>query len=694
MSLPADEVRRLAQPLALVPGVGSSSAGLLERIGLRRAVDLLFHFPRRYEDFTETQEIKDLNVGHLTQVIGTVKEVEAHVSEAGRHVLYLLVEQDRQYLRAVFFNQPFLENRFRAGQKIMLRGTVSERGARLQMVQPKTQVLDPNQPLPTGKLLPVYGLTEGLKQRQMRQLVEANLNYVIDEIQEAFPEELRHRLGLLDIHSAIRQIHFPDSHEQAAQAHRRLAFQELFVLQIALAMRRHQLAETCSAPRIELTPLIRDRIMGRFPFELTDSQLAAFEQIAADMNREVPMNRLLQGDVGSGKTAVAVGALLLCVACGFQAVFMAPTEILARQHERTLLKWLKASRVRIELWTGSVGHKSQLAERIASGGVDIVVGTQAIVSGRLKFQNLGLAVVDEQHKFGVKQRAMLKALSDRDPHYLVMTATPIPRTISMTVFGDLDVSTIIQPPDMRAVVHTYIGSSDQREKWWEFVAKKLREGRQAYVIAPLVDGDDNLEISSAERLFESLVNGPLEAFRVDLLHGRQSAEEKDAALTAFAMGKTQVIVATSVVEVGIDVPNATVMTIESAERFGLSQLHQLRGRIGRGQHPGFVCAFSTSDDQVDNERLKAFAETNEGFKLAEIDMRLRGPGNLFSTEQTGFPPLRIASLVDDVDLLELSRNEAAPFIADDPELARPEHARLRELVATRYGATLDISDVG
>ncbi len=657
-------------------------------------MDLLFYFPRRYEDFTEVQAVSQLQVGHLAQVVGTVREVESHVAESGRHVLYVLVEQDRHYLRAIFFNQPFLDGRFRAGQVLQLRGTVSERGGRLQMTQPRTQILESNQATTVGKLLPVYGLTEGLKQRQLRLMVEKTIEYAIDEIEEALPGELRESLQMSDIHSALRNIHFPENAEQAAAAHRRLAFQELFILQLALAMRRHHLMSQPTAPAIELTPKIRDRIFGRFPFELSPSQLKAFEEIAADMSRNVPMNRLLQGDVGSGKTAVAVAAILLAVAQGHQTVLMAPTEILARQHERTLQQWLRSSRVRIALWTGSVGHRASLAERIAAGEFDIVVGTQAIVQGSLKFPQLGLAVVDEQHKFGVRQRALLKTLSDHDPHYLVMTATPIPRTISMTVFGDLDVSLLERPENLRGTVHTYIGIFDQREKWWEFVAKKLREGRQGYVIAPLVSGDEDLKVSSAERLYESLSNGPLEAFRLDVLHGRQSAEEKDAALRAFAMGKTQVIVATSVVEVGIDVPNATVMTIESAERFGLSQLHQLRGRIGRGQHPGFVCAFSTSDEAIENERLKAFAEHQDGFELAEIDMKLRGPGNLFSTAQTGFPPLRIADLVADAELLTMSREIAKPFIENDPSLEQPEHRRLKQLVTAKYGAALDLSDVG
>ncbi len=689
----------LWQPVEQFPGVGSAMGRALKRLRLEKAVDLLFYFPRRYEDFLEIVPLAQLQEGKLAEVIGTIREIDQHVADSGRHVLYLLVEEAKHYLRVVFFNQPFLVQKFQRGQRVLLRGTPQSRGGRMQMVQPRFQILDPQQPVPTGRILPVYGLTEGLKQRQLRWLLERAVDRLVGLIDEAFPMALRQQLELLDIQSALRQIHFPETREQAEAARRRLAFQELFILQLALATRRHRLQQNPTAPTIVMTPQIRDRIVGRLPFKLTESQTVAIEEIARDMARSVPMNRLLHGDVGSGKTAVAFAAMLNCVAAGYQAVLMAPTEILAQQHTQTMSHWLLNSRVRLESWTGSTSHRHQLAERIAAGQIDIVIGTQAIIQGALKFKNLGLAVIDEQHKFGVNQRALLKRLADRDPHYLVMTATPIPRTISMTVFGDLDVSTLIRPDHLKPLVHTYLGTPENREKWWAFVRKKLHEGRQAYVIAPRVAAEGGetspgSAVSNAEQLYESLVHGPLEAFRVDLLHGRLSAEEKETALRGFALGKTQVLVATSVVEVGIDVPNATVMTIESAERFGLSQLHQLRGRVGRGHHPGFVCAFSTSDDAADNQRLQAFAEIQDGFQLAEIDLQLRGPGNLFSAEQTGFPPLRIADLTNDQGLLETSRQSATDLIAADPELVLPEHLRLRELMTARYGKYLELSAVG
>lgn len=684
----------LLTPLRHLTGVRADWIPALDRLELHTVADLLFYFPRRYEEIQEVVPIGALTVGQSASVVGVVKEVDQSISETGRHTFYMLLEQDRHYLRAIWFNQPFLVEKFRAGQRLFLRGTVSERGGRLQMVQPRWMIVSGDQGPPSAGLLPVYGLTEGLKQRDLRRLSRRVVEQFASQVEEALPESLREAWQLCGIHQALEGIHFPTTHEARAAAERRLVFQELFVLQLALARRRHDLRADPTAPPLELTPKIRERILCRLPFELTESQVKAFAEIAADMARAVPMNRLLHGDVGSGKTAVALCAMLLAVAHGYQAALMAPTEILVRQHERHVRDLLAGSRVRLCAWTGSTSHRQQLAQRIESGEMDLVVGTQAIVQSELKFAKLGLIVIDEQHKFGVRQRARLKDLSAGTPHYLVMTATPIPRTISMTVFGDLDVSTLTMPAGMRAPIHTYLGDDSQREKWWAFVAKKLREGRQAYVIAPLVDAGEDSPWDSAERLYESLVHGPLESFRVDVLHGRQSPEEKDAALRAFAAGHTQVIVATSVVEVGIDVPNATVMTIESAERFGLSQLHQLRGRVARSQHPGFVCAFSASDQPRDNERLKAFAEVSNGFELAEIDMQLRGPGNLFSTEQTGFPPLRIADLVRDAEMLELARAHAAKLIESDPKLERPEHDRLRRLVQSRYGEALQISDVG
>jgi ATP-dependent DNA helicase RecG len=544
-------------------------------------------------------------------------------------------------------------------------------------------------------LLPVYRLTDGVNQKQMRKIIASAIEQCAHLVTEAFPESLRQRAEVIGISEAISQIHTPLNEEQLKAARQRLVYQELFILQLALAIRRHRVRSRQVAPALEMTPKIKSRILGRLPFQLTETQRIAFAEIAADMANPFPMNRLLHGEVGSGKTAVALCAMLVAVAHGHQAVLMAPTEILARQHLRTVRELLHRSRVRIELWTGSVkaAKRREVAAAVESGEVNIVIGTQAVVASQLPFEKLGLVVIDEQHKFGVKQRAVLKH-SGPDPHYLVMTATPIPRTVSMTLFGDLDVSTLERTSGVGQKVNTYLGSESSREKWLDFVRKKLREGRQAFVIAPLVDGDEDQPLSSAERMFESLSNGPLEEFRLDILHGRQSMDEKEASMLDFESGKTQVLIATTVVEVGINVPNATIMTIESAERFGLSQLHQLRGRVSRGQHPGYVCLFASADNAEQNERLTAFAETDNGFDLAEKDLEIRGPGNLFSAQQSGFPPLMIADLVRDTEPLKRAFPDARTLISESPELEGEQYQRLKQLVYARYGRSLDISDVG
>jgi ATP-dependent DNA helicase RecG len=457
---------------------------------------------------------------------------------------------------------------------------------------------------------------------------------------------------------------------------------------------QHQVGFRATA--IVVTPEIHSRILRLFPFELTLGQQTAIGDVAADIASEIPMNRLLQGDVGSGKTVVAVYALLACVACGHQAALMAPTEILARQHAETLGGLLQASRVRHVLLVGGLSAKERAAALadIAAGDVDLVIGTHALLQQDVQFAKLGLVVIDEQHKFGVRQRAVLRH-GEQSPHYLVMTATPIPRTVSMTMFGDLDVTTLHEMPPGRQEVRTYVVGPAEQARWWNFVRGKLRAGQQAYVVAPLVDESQNVAADSVAEAFERLTNGELAEFRVAVIYGRMTPAEKEQAMAEFHKGKTQVLVSTSVIEVGVDVPNACVMVIASPERFGLAQLHQLRGRVGRGTLAGF-CGLLADDSMVPQARarLDAFAKTSDGFQLAEMDFEIRGPGDLFGTQQHGLPPLRIADLRRDLPVLEEARREAQQLFAADPGLARPEHARLRRQMLVRYAAALELSDVG
>jgi ATP-dependent DNA helicase RecG len=675
--------------------VGPQRAELLARLGLKTAGDLLFFFPRDYQDLSELRTIDQLTEGTPVSVCGHVEEVDLRNTGVGRSVLGVLLRQGTQYLRAVWFNQPFQRERFSVGQRVLLSGVPRCRGLRWEMAHPRVQLLPEDEDPLAGHIAPIYPLTEGIHQGLMRRIVHAVAEQYAGVVDEAFPQDLLARFDLCSIHEALREIHVPTSRSALDRARHRLVYQELLVMQLALAWRRIRLRQQRRAPSLSATTKIDARITRLYPFELTPDQRQAIREVACDMEREYPMNRLLHGEVGAGKTAVAQYALLLAVAHGYQAVLMAPTEILAKQHARTLQRDLQHSHVRIGLLTGSLtaARRSQVLEAIATQQLDLIIGTHAVLQPDVRFARLGLVVIDEQHRFGVQQRAALRQ-AGLDPHYLVMTATPIPRTVSMTLFGDLDVSTLRQGPPGRPAVHTYIAGPNERAKWWDFFRRKLREGRQGYVITPLVDDSASTTLASVEKCLEQFVNEELEAFRVDFVHGRQNSQEKDAVMEGFRAGKTQVLVATSVVEVGVDVPNATLMTIENGERFGLAQLHQLRGRISRGSHPGYLGVFAQPANEDAQKRLDAFCRVLDGFELAEIDFQLRGPGNLLGHEQHGMPPLRIADLQRDGDVVQRARADAQTLMETDPELQDRSLARLRRLVLARYGQVLELGDVG
>ena len=692
---PQDALQRLTTPIQFVKGVGPQLAPLLERLELRTASDLLFCFPRDYHDASRLLAIPDLQEDEPASVCGVVEEIDMQNTGTGKTLLGVLIRQDRWYLRALWFNQPYMRERFRRGHRVLLSGTPRFNGGRWEMVHPRVELLEGDRQPTSGSILPLYPLTEGLKQSHLRRVIGLAVDSYASCLEEVFPAAYLDAHGLLPIQAAVQQIHVPRDTASLAQARRRFIYQELLVLQLALALRKQQRGTRSQTPPLPINAKIDARIRRLFPFELTPAQQQALQEITADMARPTPMNRLLQGDVGSGKTVVAEYSMLLAVAHGFQAAMMAPTEILARQHAATLQRDLRESRVRIRLLTGSLSaaQRRQALAQIAAGEADLIVGTHALLQENIDLAKLALVVIDEQHKFGVNQRAALRRVG-ADPHYLVMTATPIPRTISMTLFGDLDVSLLREGPPGRAVVHTYLGTESQRGRWWEFFRKKLREGRQGYVIAPHVEASEDESVASVRQTFATLTSGELADFRLALMHGRLSADEKESVMGDFHRGQTQVLVATSVVEVGIDVPNATLMTIEDGERFGLAQLHQMRGRVSRGVHPGFVCVFAELKTEQARQRLEAFSRSNDGFELAETDFRLRGPGSLFSFQQHGLAPFRIADLVRDADVLAEARRDAQALVFDGALLAQPEFARLRQMVNRRYGQALELADAG
>jgi ATP-dependent DNA helicase RecG len=728
----------LGTDIQFVPGVGASRAEMLRRLGVRTAGNALFFFPRGYEFPAQWTPINELRDGQPASLVGRITEVEVRSRTPGKSVFGALVENQQGAVRLLFFNQPGRAEQLRRGSLVMVSGIPKLAGFRMEFIHPRVSILDDEETVPAGQILPIYPLVEGLRQSDLRKVTAKVVEGLSDSIDEVLDEPLRELAAsridgtlpgvtpaLPGITTALREIHRPSGKEGLEAARRRLIFQELFVLQLALALRRRRLTTALSAPPLTPTPLIDARIRNRFPFELTPDQVTAIGDVGRDMARQFPMNRLIQGDVGSGKTVVAQYALLLAVAHGYQAVMMAPTEVLARQHHQTLTKALAHSRVRIGLLCGSLTppQRREVLQQIAAGEIDVLVGTQALLYGEVRFAKLGLCVIDEQHKFGVAQRKALRR-GDLDPHYLVLSATPIPRTITMTLFGDLDVSTLRQKPPGRGVVHTYLAEEAWRDRWWRFVSQRLDEGRQAFVVTPRVRSDkasstteaeltDPLalasvaapedlaaesstaeDVSSAIETFERLREGPLADYRVDLLHGRMTTQEKTAAMERFAQGRTQVLVTTTVIEVGIDVPNATVMTILGAERFGLAQLHQLRGRVSRGSHEGHVGLFTDAKTSpAENERLQTFAETTDGFAIAEADFRLRGPGDLLGKRQSGMPTMRIADLSRDERILIVAREIAQETIDVDPELSAPSAASLKQQVLRRYGEVLDLGDV-
>lgn len=702
----------LGSPAASIAGIGNLRAQLIQRLNLRTAGDMLFFFPRDYEFPAPPCRIDQLKEGVEASLIGTIADVELRSSSPTRSILGAVLENETGAIRIVFFNQPFRAEQLTYGRKLMIQGTPKVSGMGLQMSHPKITYLDKTDgEIETPRILPIYPLTEGMKQHEIRRIIQLVIEPLADDLPEVLPTELRDlatqrlraaefslQLPLLEINQAIKQIHWPDDKDHLKAARMRFVFQELLVMQLALATRRKSLQDSMQSVSMETSNLLDTRIINRFPFELTDDQRSAMRQISEDMSRKYPMNRLLQGDVGSGKTVVAIYGMMLAVGNKQQAALMAPTEVLARQHYETLTRMLADSRVTIGLLCGSLSAKERrdTLAAVAGGEVDLIVGTQSLLHG-IEFANLGLCVIDEQHKFGVGQRGSFRS-GGVDPHYLVMSATPIPRSVAMTVFGDTELTTLREKPPGRGTVKTYLGRGQWTQRWWGFVKQRLDEGRQAYVVAPRVasssDSDEDEDVSSVLTVFKELSQKQFADYSVALLHGKMPNDEKQRIMESFADGEIDLLVTTTVIEVGIDVPNATVMTIMSAERFGLAQLHQLRGRISRSSHTGHVCVFTSGEQNPDEiERLKTFETVHDGFELAEADFKLRGPGDVLGWRQSGMPAMRIADIVEDIDVLQVARQIAQDIIDQDPKLESESYQSLRKQMMRRYASTLNVGDV-
>jgi len=689
---PAEEPSGLNAPVTVMRGVGERQARRLARLGLRTIRDLLYFLPRRYDDFSNLKTINRLEYGEEVTIVAQVERAETRQTRRGSAIFKAVLSDGTGFIEATWFNQPYLAERIRHGRQIVISGRVDEYLGRLCFTSPEWEPLR-KELLHTGRLVPVYPLTEGVSGRWLRQLIKKTVDYWAPRLPDHLPPAVREEHDLPDLGTALRQAHFPDSHDFLRKARYRLAFDELFVFQLGLLRQRHLWR---SAPGRQLP--IDDESLQAFvlslPFRLTGAQQRALGQIVADIRSPYPMNRLLQGDVGSGKTVVAAAAMALVVAAGAQAAMMAPTEILAEQHHETLKRLFAEFPGRqpsIRLLTGSVtgAEREEVYAGLADGSVDIVVGTHAIIQQGVTFRDLALAVIDEQHRFGVRQRAALRQ-KGYNPHLLVMTATPIPRSLQLTIWGHLDVSVIDEMPPGRQPVTTRVILPRERERAYAFLRSQVEKGRQAFIICPLVEESEKIEARAAVEEYERLRKVIFPDLRLGLLHGRMKSEEKEAVMSAFARGELDILVATSVVEVGIDVPNATVMLIEGAERFGLAQLHQFRGRVGRGEHPSYCLLVSESASPEAQERLTAVEATTDGFALAQKDLELRGPGEFLGTRQSGLPDLKMASLTD-LRLLETVREAARRFFEEDPELSRPEHRLLARRVADMWKGEGEVS---
>jgi ATP-dependent DNA helicase RecG len=700
----------LASALQYLKGVGPRRAADLQRAGLHTVEDLLYRFPIRYEDRGSFQTIASLRPGMTASVAGEVVSSGVRPTRRPRFRIFeLLVRDGTGSLRAVWFNQPFLADVFHPHQRVILFGELELSSHGLQLQNPQYEVLrgdeavdgsdEPaaaaadEETIHTGRIVPVYEKTGTLTAKMQRVLVHHALGGLPGTLPDPIPAATRARLGLVERRAALQAVHFPPEDGDVGQlnafrspAQRRLIFEEFFLFQLGLVLRKRR-AEAEQKPRaVQIDDRIRDAVRRILPFRLTGDQRTAIAEIVADMQRASPMNRMLQGDVGSGKTIVALMAAIVAMENRFQVAFMAPTEILAEQHFITIRRLLERSRFRMALLTGATParQRREIQAELAGGSLQLVVGTHALVQDPVGFHELGLIIIDEQHRFGVMQRATLRA-KGLQPDVLVMTATPIPRTLALTTYGDLDVSTMKEMPPGRHPIQTTARPEGRREEIYAFIRQQIDAGRQAYVIYPLIEESEKVDLRAATEMADHLAQDVFQGYRVALLHGRLKQDAKDRVMGAFARGEYDILVSTTVVEVGVDVPNASVMLVEHAERFGLSQLHQLRGRVGRGPHQSYcVLLYQSPLTDQGRERLKALTETADGFVIAERDLALRGPGDFFGTRQSGMPTLRVGDLLRDHALMEEARREAVAAL-DDPAQAAELAALVRGTWEQRFG---------
>ena len=680
----------LDTPLQYLKGVGPRRAADLQRVGLTSVEDLLYRFPTRYEDRGAFQTIASLRPATAASVAGEVLSCGVRPTRRPRFKIFeMLVRDATGVLRAVFFNQPFLSDVFHPHQRVILFGRLELTPHGMQMQNPQYEIVKQDtdtdggaegddETLHTGRIVPVYEKTGTLTTKMQRAIVHRALADLPSEIIDPLPPDVRARQQLVDRRAALFDVHFPPAgtpiellNAFRTPAQQRLIFEEFFLFQLGLVLRRRKSLEERKARSVVVTDEIREAARRVLPFKLTGDQKTVIAEIVEDMKRPQPMNRLLQGDVGSGKTIVALIAALVAMENGFQVAFMAPTEILAEQHFITIRRLLEASRFRVALLTGATPARKrrEMQAELGAGSIHLAVGTHALVQDPVGFHDLGLVIIDEQHRFGVMQRATLRA-KGLHPDVLVMTATPIPRTLALTTYGDLDVSVMRDMPPGRQAIKTIAKPESRRDEIYDFIRRQIESGRQVYVIYPLVEESEKVDLKAATEMADHLAHDVFPAYRLALLHGRMKPDAKERVMGGFSRGEFDLLVSTTVVEVGVDVPNAAVMLVEHAERFGLSQLHQLRGRVGRGPHQSYcILLYQYPLTDQGRSRLKALTETADGFDIAERDLELRGPGDFFGTRQSGMPTLRVGDLVRDHQLMEAARREAVNALDDGGQAA-------------------------